>query len=691
MPEPSSPTDNSANAIKTIGRLFSGKLGACFLTALVAFFLATFGLTVFLLVSRIFHIPTTIPTPALPPISKPKAIEKFASAEDFKFYLKETEEGGDIGGLGMVGFRPLQRGLIDFGVEPMITLETAPGAEKKAVPERVSETTVQVAGIDEPDIVKTDGREIYFSPSFPSIRPPMILPALPERSTPQVERIPPAPRAQTKVIKAFPPADLDLEVRIERTGELLLADGVLIIFSGDTIYGYDISDPTKPERKWDIELESKNRIVGARLYKDKIYLVTQTQIDTYNPCPIRPLSVNGDPLSIKCIEIYHPVANVPVDVTYTAMIIDPSDGEVKDRVSFVGSSGTSIVYMSENAIYATYSYFESLLDFFYGFFKSETSDLVPSSIIFKVEKLRGYDISDTSKMMELETILKQWQSSLDDDERLRVENELSNRMENYYKKNRRELEKTGIVKIGLDKFKVQTTGHVPGRPLNQFSLDEYKGNLRVATTVGDGMLGRGESANDVYVLDQNLKIVGSVKDMGLTERIYSVRFIEDKGYVVTFRQIDPFYVLDLSNPEKPELKGELKIPGYSSYLHPITKDKILGIGKEGSKVKISLFDVSDPEDPAEADKYLMEESWSDILNTHHAFLLDAKRRIFFLPGSRGGYVFSYRGDRLNLEKAVSNIHARRAIYINNYLYIIGDDKLVILNETDWTQVNQLEF
>jgi uncharacterized secreted protein with C-terminal beta-propeller domain len=179
--------------------------------------------------------------------------------------------------------------------------------------------------------------------------------------------------------------------------------------------------------------------------------------------------------------------------------------------------------------------------------------------------------------------------------------------------------------------------------------------------------------------------------LGLTEQIYSVRFIEDKGFIVTFRQTDPFYVLDLSNPEKPELKGQLKIPGYSSYLHPITKDKILGIGKEGSNVKISLFDVSDPEKPTEISKYNLDEYWSDILNTHHAFLLDEKHQIFFLPGGRGGYIFSYKGDKLELKRAVSDINAKRAIYINDYLYIIGDNKIVVLNELNWEKINALEF
>jgi len=192
-------------------------------------------------------------------------------------------------------------------------------------------------------------------------------------------------------------------------------------------------------------------------------------------------------------------------------------------------------------------------------------------------------------------------------------------------------------------------------------------------------------------LDQDLQIVGSVQDLGLTERVYSVRFIEDKGYVVTFRQIDPFYVLDLSDPTNPELKGELKIPGYSSYLHPITKDKILGIGMEGSNVKVSLFDVTSPEDPQEMDKYTLSEYWSDILNTHHAFLLDSKHEIFFLPGSKGGYVFSYKDDKLSLTKAVSEISAKRAIYIEDYLYIVGENKIVVLDEISWERVNDIEF
>ena len=135
----------------------------------------------------------------------------------------------------------------------------------------------------------------------------------------------------------------------------------------------------------------------------------------------------------------------------------------------------------------------------------------------------------------------------------------------------------------------------------------------------------------------------------------------------------------------------LKIPGYSAYLHPITKDKILGIGKEDRKVKISLFDVSSPENPKEADKYILDEYHTDILSTHHAFLLDKKHNIFFLPGSKGGYVFSYENDELKLKKAISQTSARRAIYIDDYLYIISDNEITVLNEITWDKVNELEL
>ncbi len=596
------------------------------------------------------------------------AIKSFSSEQEFKEYL---EESSALAGYGVFGvgaqITPAMMGEMREGV---------PGLGADAVePSRVSETTVQVSGIDEPDIVKTDGSHIYFSPQS-------------YRYWWGRESIAPY-EVQTNILKAFPPADLNVTSEIGRNGDMLLYNNILIIFSSDKIYGYDVSDPENPVESWNVEMNSS--LMGARLYQDKIYLITRKYIDRYNPCPIVPVTRNGVPVTIGCARIFHPVTPVQTDVTYNAIVLDPSDGEVEESVSFVGSSWSSIVYMSTNAIYVTYVYQGDIIEILSDFIRKDASDLVPGYVIARLDAVKGYNISMQAKMTELMVILQEHFSSLSSDEQLRIQNELTNRMINYTDEHKREFVKTGIAKIGLD-MEVLGSGSVPGTTLNQFSLDEYQNHLRVAVTVG-GFWGWGseESANDVYVLDSDMNIVGSVMDLGLTERIYSVRFIQDKGYVVTFRQIDPFYVLDLSSPTNPQLKGELKIPGYSSYLHPITADKILGIGKEGSYVKISLFDVSSPENPTEKAKYSLEEYWSDVLNTHHAFLLDAEHSIFFLPGSMGGYVFSYENDSLSLVKAVSDISAKRAVYIDDYLYIIGDNKVVVLDENTWDKVNELEL
>jgi len=641
------------------------------------------------------HFPKiSFPDENLPePAPEIKDIKKFASEEEFKDYLAKGAAESEYSGFAMDGG-------LKTAMPAAPLMEGIGGGE---APERVSETTVQVPGIDEPDIVKTDGKEIYFSRSsfWPFWESPII----------QERIIPPESQAKTSIIKAFPPADLAIDADIDKSGDLLLSKNILVIFSGDKIYGYDIINPKSPEKKWEIKLENNNFIVAGRLYKEKIYLVTRQNINEARPCPIKPLTWENTAIEIKCVDIYHPVTPLPVDVTFLAFILDPNTGKIEKNISFVGSSGSSVVYMSGNAVFITYSFNESIIKFYFNFLKEKAKDLVPSWLIEKMEKLETYDISQAAKMTEFQTLWMKYLNSLDGDETLRIENELTNRMSDYYKSHKRELEKTGIVKIGLDGFEIKASGNIPGIPLNQFALDEYGNYLRIATTIGQRFgffsgsqrtfvlfdpslrsgMGSGESSNDVYVLDNNLNIKGKVQDLGVTERIYSVRFIEDKVYLVTFRQIDPFYVLDLSNPEKPELKGELKIPGYSSYLHPISKDKILGVGQENWQVKISLFDASSAENPRELDKYILNEGWSDISNTHHAFLLDKKHEIFFLPAGQAGYVFSYKNDRLSLVRAVSDISARRAIYLDDYLYIVGDDKITVLNEINWEKVEELQF
>jgi len=320
------------------------------------------------------------------------------------------------------------------------------------------------------------------------------------------------------------------------------------------------------------------------------------------------------------------------------------------------------------------------------------TDLVPEVVINRLKEIDSYNISDTSKLNEMKLTLERYYATLDSNERRRIENEFQNRIEEYAKENIRDFEKTAIVKVRNTNLEVQAVGEVPGSPLNQFSIDEYKDTVRIATTVTGGVLGLSvESMNDVYILNSNLSVQGKITNLGIGERIYSVRFIEDKGYLVTFRQIDPFYVLDLRDPSNPKKTGELKIPGFSSYLHPINKDKILGVGREEANVKLSLFDVKDPTNPREAAKYDLDEFYTQVSTTQTAFLMDTKHEVFFLPAGSSGYIFSYSGDQLKLKKVIADVSAQRAIYLDDFLYIIGDSKIVVLNENDWSQVSELNF
>lgn len=613
------------------------------------------------------------------------SLKKFTSETDFKDYLSEGSNLSSAPYLGAIGFGSSNMRVIAPNVGMALDSKTIPTAEGVA-PERVSETNVQVKGIDEPDILKTDGEDLFYSSENAYYPRPL------QGAMIKTDVIyPTPPQVKTKIINALPIDKLKILGNIEKSGNLLLIKNILVIFTDRTIYGFDIKNIASPTEAWKIDLDKQGRLTTARLYQDKIYLITQTGINVSHPCPIIPLTSGQVPLSINCAEIYHPATVIAADVTYTALVLNPADGKVEKSVSLVGSSGRSVVYMSGKSIYITYAYGIDQVKLMYGFFKEKGKDLISDDVLKKLEDLQKLDISSQAKMTELSVILQRFQANLDEDARLKMQNEMNNRMKDYSKEHLREFEKTGIAKISLNDMKVANNGTVPGTLLNQFSLDENKDYLRLATTVGGGMFGSSESANDVYVLDNNLNIAGSALNLGKGERVYSARFIGDRGYVVTFKQTDPFYILDLSNPKLPEVKGELKIPGYSSYLHPVAENRILGVGKEGSQVKLSLFDVTTAENPAKIDKYTLDEYWSEALSTHHAFLQDEKHKVLFIPGNKGGYIFSYDGDKLVLKKAVSEVTAKRAVYINDYLYIVGDDKIVVVDEKTWEIAGTLTF
>ena len=202
---------------------------------------------------------------------------------------------------------------------------------------------------------------------------------------------------------------------------------------------------------------------------------------------------------------------------------------------------------------------------------------------------------------------------------------------------------TAIARFALQGSDVtpQSIGMVPGQPLNQFSLDEHDGYLRIATTQGWG----DSASNQLYVLQEEngrLNVVGQLpENLARGERIFAARFFGDRAYLVTFRQVDPLFVVDLSDPTAPTVLGELKIPGFSHYLQTVGEDLLLGFGRDADpqtgmagQPQLSLFDVSDPLVPEVAAQFLFDThvwSHSEAFYDHHAFGYFAEEGVLAIP------------------------------------------------------------
>jgi inhibitor of cysteine peptidase len=231
---------------------------------------------------------------------------------------------------------------------------------------------------------------------------------------------------------------------------------------------------------------------------------------------------------------------------------------------------------------------------------------------------------------------------------------------------------TDIYKFAVQDGEITYTssGNVEGRVLNQFSMDEYKGHFRIATTNGEAWNNDSPSSNALYILDENMKNVGEVTDLARGEKIYSVRFMGDKAYMVTFKQVDPLFVIDTADPTDPKVLGELKIPGFSTYLHPIDDQHLIGFGFDTKVVnddkeaniepritrkgmKISLFDITDFHHPKETDTEIIggTGTHSNLLEDHKALLHEPSRDLYGFPisvydekeGSQHELDFDYQG------------------------------------------------
>jgi len=588
-----------------------------------------------------------------------------------------------------------------------------------------SDTNIQELGVDEPDIVKTDGMYLYVI----GHQTLYIIYAYPAEDARIV--------ATVSFNDSHQPRNLFIDgdrlVVITQSYQYYVygrVDGVLyeddekdasssvVPYWEDTtstyVMLYDVSDREHP-----MELRSV-RIGGtysaARMIDSYVYVIT-TQYE-YN----RLYGVPEEPYIPK-VEVDSVLQDIPLqDIYYSdnpdssqtmtnviSLSMQDETAEVQAEVFLLGYSST--IYVSQDFIYITsvsssYDY-TTIMDMIYEY----VIPILPGNLQSEFDKVTSLTLDEYQKTQVTGWIIEEYVSSLTDEQKLTLAQELLPLVE-----------KTVIYKIGINEGAIsyETQGTVPGTINNQFSMSEYDGNLRVATTIHGWMirsyLPSVESYNNVYVLDESLLVIGSIESIAPDETIYSARFIDDICYLVTFEQIDPFFVIDLSDPTNPMILGQLKIPGYSSYLHPYDETHVIGIGKEDSNVKISLFDVTDVENPVELSKYLITDddessySWtsSSALYEHKAFLFDEEKQLLIFPASdeykESAYVFHVdTANDIELKGVISHIPENvtvkeeepygyywkgyygysilRSLYIGDVIYTISD-AMVQMNDMD---------
>src|SRR6266851_5292419 len=308
-------------------------------------------------------------------------------------------------------------------------------------------------------------------------------------------------------------------------------------------------------------------------------------------------------------------------------------------------------------------------------------------------------------------------------------------------------EQTAVHRISIDggSISYQATGTVSGHVLNQFSMDEFNGNFRIATT-GYGLSqvastgavwSSGQQQTNLYVLDSGLHIIGRLEGLSPGEAFYAARFIGDRAYLVTFQRMDPLFVIGLQDPAQPKVLGQLNISGVSDYLQPYDETHLIGFGKSSQNVtwenaalfqglKLSLFDVTDPNHPIETSNYLVGDRGSDspALTDHKSVLFDQSLNLLVIPLTialnqttatctwcynppvwQGAYVFNVsvsngivlRGNVTQIPTGQlptwnnSGFFVTRALYIGSVLYTVSNNMVKMNSLSDLTELNSVSL
>lgn len=493
-------------------------------------------------------------------------------------------------------------------------------------------TNEQVEGVSESDIVKTDGEYIYICNS--GTRKISIL------------------KAEGKDSKIISEIGFDKDVCFCQAMYLAGDKLVLVndIESGNAINSvlgseksvsrvevYDISDPEKPKKLGMTSIDGY--LTTTRMVGDMIYVITDDAV-RYREADIEEQisCINGEKVKASDIYTCEGKGNANFDGLLNIVSIDINNpSKSVDNLSMLSYS--SMVYVSNENIYIIKYEYEPV----YGMSNPGVEG-------------KSDDVEVFVESIDVAPIIT----------------------------------KTDITKISYKdgKLELLANGSVKGELKDQFCIDEYEGNLRVISSL--------EKSNSVYVLDKDLKVLGQIDNIAEDERVYSARFDGKIGYFVTYRETDPVFSVDFSDVKNPKLLGELKLPGFSEYLHIWNDSLMLGIGEEEQEdgrllLKVSMFDVSDKGNMKEVDKIVLPYEYSEALYNHKSIMIDLENNTFgffvegydeyedtaeFISGylvckytPESGFVYEV----LNMDNSYDAV---RGITIEDDLYVISSCKFV---------------
>jgi len=656
--------------------------------------------------------------------------KKFSSDVELKNYIKENTASGE-----QSRFFDALGGILAVSKDGPGTM--AAELSSGAGADTFSQTNVQVQGVDEPDIVKNDGKYIYTISGNRVI----IVNAFPASEMENVSSIDFPNGVQNMFVNGdklivfgnsygtpVPYGDDAIsaveDIKMAESSASLIAPcrygGCGFGSSFTNIYVYDISERENPVLENNISVEGN--YAGARMIDDYIYLVSSKYVNLDNPIPPYYI-MDGISSKIAASDVYYYPHYEDNSFSFTSIFaLNLDNGEVNKKVYLTGAT-TSTIYVSEKNIFLTYQKMLSSKDYNEKLLNEGIIPILPSDLMEKAEDIMNTDMSINEKYGEVIVMVQDYSLSLKGNEKEEFDSALNKAMNEFAQNISKEYEKTVVMKIGINEEDIDFSGsgEVPGHLLNQFSMDEFEGNLRIATTTGQSW--NGESLNHIFVLDENMEIKGSLQGIAPGESIYSARFLGNRAFLVTFKQVDPFFVVDLSEPENPKVLGYLKIPGYSQYLHPYDENHIIGIGKDVNEsidadkvhspnavyytaiggVKISLFDVSDVEHPVETGKISIGDRGSDsyALQDHKAFLFDKSRNLLVIPITvneirdtnygygnykesypvwQGAYVFKINSDEVSYRGRISHID------FNESAFKPAKDESIGAERADWNGI-----